>query len=90
MIFGERNESATVPEADKQTFVGYYNKNSIIPVSQDIDDPDFIFRRDALYRMLGVSLSNLTGRRVIEMGPGGGCNDPLIFCSGHTFERRTS
>lgn len=79
MIFGERSESATVPEADKQAFVGYYNKNSIIPVSQDIDDPDFIFRRDALYRMLGVSLSNLTGRRVIEMGPGGGFNATAII-----------
>jgi 2-polyprenyl-3-methyl-5-hydroxy-6-metoxy-1,4-benzoquinol methylase len=59
---------------DKTSFVDYYNKHKIIPVSQDTSDPDFIFKRNFLYSKLGCPLSFFRGRTVLEFGPGGGFN----------------
>jgi len=67
-----------ISEADKQAFVAYYNEHNILPVSQDIEDPDFKYRRSALYNMLGIPLSSLRGRSIIEFGPGGGFNATAI------------
>jgi SAM-dependent methyltransferase len=56
-------------------FVDYYNKHNVIPVRQNLDDFNyFLFRRDYLYRTLGLPLRQLAGRRLIEFGPGGGYN----------------
>jgi SAM-dependent methyltransferase len=63
------------PQSDPKAFVDYYNKHNVIPVQQDLDDFGyFLFRRDYLYRTLGIPLRHLAGRRVIEFGPGGGYN----------------
>jgi 2-polyprenyl-3-methyl-5-hydroxy-6-metoxy-1,4-benzoquinol methylase len=67
-----------VTESDKQAFVAYYNEKSIIPVSQDIDDPEFIFKRNALYSLLGFPLATLRDRDILEFGPGGGYNATAI------------
>lgn len=62
-------------QPQERSFVDYYNKHNVIPVSQDIKDIDnFIFRRNFLYTKLGIPLQQLKGRRVIEFGPGGGFN----------------
>ena len=63
-----------IAEIDKRAFVAYYNENSIMPVSQDVNDPDFMFRRESLYRMLGIPLPTLCGKQILELGPGGGFN----------------
>jgi len=56
-------------------FIDYYNAQGIIPVRQDLSDTEnFIFRRNYLYKTLGVSLRQLKGRSIIEFGPGGGYN----------------
>ena len=46
-----------VDDKDKIAFVDYYNKYQIIPVSQDLTDPDFIFKRNFLYTKLGCPIS---------------------------------
>ena len=62
-------------QSDPRAFVDYYNKHNVIPVRQNLDDFGyFLFRRDYLYRTLGIPLRQLSGRRVIEFGPGGGYN----------------
>ncbi len=64
--------SATSPA---NAFIDYYNKNKIIPVSQDLTDLDaFIFRRNYLYQTLGLPLARIKNLNVIEFGPGGGYN----------------
>lgn len=70
------NSHATqsISDVDKRAFVSYYNEHSIIPVSQDIADPEFIFKRASLYKLLGVPLQSLRNRTVLEFGPGGGFN----------------
>ena len=67
-----------VSEIDKRAFVAYYNEHSIIPVSQDISDPDFIFKRASLYKLLGTPLPGLRNRSILEFGPGGGFNATAI------------
>jgi len=62
-------------QSQERSFVDYYNRHNVIPVSQDIEDIDnFIFRRNFLYTKLGIPLQHLKGRSVIEFGPGGGFN----------------
>jgi SAM-dependent methyltransferase len=63
-----------VSEIDKRAFIAYYNQHSIIPVSQDISDPDFIFKRASLYKLLGIPLPSLRNKSILELGPGGGFN----------------
>jgi len=70
----QQNPNQQVSDDDKKPFVSYYNEHSIIPVSQDTDDPDFIFKRNSLHKLLGIPLSTLTGRDILEFGPGGGYN----------------
>ena len=40
--------NSSVCDIDKKAFVAYYNEKGIIPVSQDISDPDFVFKRESL------------------------------------------
>ena len=60
-----------INEADKKAFISYYNNKSIIPVSQDIADTEFIIKRNSLYKNLGIPLAMLKGKSIIEFGPGG-------------------
>jgi 2-polyprenyl-3-methyl-5-hydroxy-6-metoxy-1,4-benzoquinol methylase len=56
-------------------FVDYYKQHGISPVSQDISDKNrHFFRRNALYRHLGLPSGLLRGRKVLEFGPGSGHN----------------
>lgn len=56
-------------------FIDYYTENKISPVSQDISDIDRHFeRRSALYRLCGLPPMSITGKRVLELGPGTGHN----------------
>jgi hypothetical protein len=64
---------------DKSAFISYYNQHSIIPVSQDTDSPDFTFKRNSLYKLLGIPLTIFKGRTVLEFGPGGGYNALAII-----------
>ena len=72
----EENPSylARIEEIDKRAFVSFYNDRKIIPVSQDVHHEDFVFRRNALYKTLGVPFEGLRGKAVLEFGPGGGFN----------------
>ena len=74
MTLNKKEFNNHIAEIDKRAFVAYYNENSIMPVSQDVNDPDFMFRRESLYRMLGIPLPTLCGKQILELGPGGGFN----------------
>ncbi len=74
----QQDVSHRVSEIDKRAFVAYYNEHSIIPVSQNISEPDFIFKRGNLYKLLGLPLSSLRNRSILELGPGGGFNATAI------------
>lgn len=63
-----------VSKADKRAFVSFYNEHGIIPVSQDITHPDFHFRRESLYKLMGIPIPSLRDRDILEFGPGGGYN----------------
>ncbi|MBV8534577.1 MAG: class I SAM-dependent methyltransferase [Alphaproteobacteria bacterium] len=53
----------------------FYTAHKISPVRQDISDLKGHFeRREALYRHLGILPAFIGGRRVLEVGPGGGFN----------------
>lgn len=55
--------------------VEFYRKHNISPVRQDIQDLDLHFRnREFLYRQMGILPMFITGKRVIEVGPGSGFN----------------
>lgn len=65
----------TPENSSGQSFVRFYNENGIIPVRQDINDKgEFYAKRNFLYSSLGVPLSMLKDRSVLEFGPGGGWN----------------
>ncbi len=58
-----------------KAFVDFYTKEGISPVAQDIEDLEKHFRRrHALYRHVGIVPSLLSGRSVLEFGPGSGHN----------------
>ena len=57
-----------------KAFIDLYNKENILPVRQNIDDPRFFETRSFLYSRLGVPLRLLKGMEIIEFGPGGGFN----------------
>ena len=59
---------------ENEPFIGFYNEHRIIPVTQDVSQPDFIFKRNSLYKLLGLPLPSLRGRTILEFGPGGGYN----------------
>lgn len=55
--------------------VEFYRKHNISPVRQDIKDLDRHFRnREFLYRQMGMLPMFITGKKVIEVGPGSGFN----------------
>ena len=56
-------------------YVDFYEKNKISPVRQNIDDFSLhVKRRENLYRQLGLLKSNFEGKKILEVGPGGGYN----------------
>lgn len=64
-------------------YVKFYEKNNISPVRQNIDDfNQHIKRRSSLYRQLGVLPNFFKGKKVLEVGPGGGYNALATY----TFE----
>ncbi len=58
-----------------KAFVDFYTKEGISPVAQDIEDLERHFhRRHALYRHVGIVPGLLSGRSILEFGPGSGHN----------------
>lgn len=58
-----------------KAFVDFYKTEGISPVAQDIEDLEKHFRRRrALYRHVGIVPGLLSGRSVLEFGPGSGHN----------------
>jgi len=56
-------------------YIDFYRKHIVSPVSQDISDIEKHFeRRNSLYRHLGIIPLFLSGKNVIEFGPGCGYN----------------
>jgi len=55
-------------------FIDFYNREKILPVRQNTENPSFFAARSFLYSRLGVPLSFLRGLDVLEFGPGGGFN----------------
>ena len=56
-------------------FVDFYMKHGVIPTRQDISNLSrHLNRRSALYRSLGIIPSYVSGRSVLEFGPGSGHN----------------
>jgi len=59
----------------RQSFVDFYSKHDISPVSQDISDLDVHFqRRGSLYLSLGVPPLLVKDKSFLEFGPGSGHN----------------
>ena len=59
----------------KNPFIDYYNKYKIIPTSQTVYDfKNFLIQRNQLYSNLGLPLTFIKNKDVIEFGPGGGWN----------------
>ncbi len=58
-----------------KAFVDFYTREGISPVAQDIEDLEKHFnRRHALYRHVGIVRGLLSGRSILEFGPGSGHN----------------
>jgi len=58
-----------------QAFLTFYQEHNISPVSQDISDTKkHFYRRDSLFRLLGIPPLLVNGLSVIEFGPGSGHN----------------
>ena len=56
-------------------FVDFYGQHRISPVTQDISDLTGHFeRRDSLYRHVGIVPGLISGKSIIEFGPGSGFN----------------
>ncbi len=56
-------------------FLDFYTTHNIIPTHQDISDIEsHVFRRNYLYRTLGLPPSLLKNKRALEFGPGTGDN----------------
>jgi SAM-dependent methyltransferase len=59
--------------ATDQAFLGFYGNEEIIPTRQILSSKERFFdQRDYLFRTLGVPPSFITGKRVLEIGPGTG------------------
>lgn len=57
------------------SYVAFYSKNNISPVTQDISDLNKHFqRRESLFRSLGLAPLLIEGRKILEFGPGSGHN----------------
>ena len=56
-------------------FISFYGQHDISPVRQDLSDmKEHLRRREKLYRSLGLPPFIFSGRKVLEVGPGGGYN----------------
>lgn len=56
-------------------FLAFYEAHAISPVNQDISDLGYHhFRREMLYRRLGIPPQAIRGSTVLEIGPGSGHN----------------
>ena len=63
----------------KTSFVDFYIKNNISPVSQDISGLKKHFqRRDSLLRSLGLPNILFCNAEILEFGPGSGHNTTYI------------
>ena len=61
-------------------FVEFYDQNEVMPVVQKQTKGDiFIKKRTLLYGQLGVPISFLDNKKILEFGPGGGFNTEPIF-----------
>ncbi len=59
----------------RNPFIDFYNKYNIIPTSQNLNDfKNFLNQRNQLYSNLGLPLTFIKNKDVIEFGPGGGWN----------------
>lgn len=59
----------------KQNLLSFYKEHGISPVRQDVADLARHFeRRNALFSHLGIPTRLLSGRRILEVGPGSGYN----------------
>jgi len=57
------------------SLVDFYRRHGVSPVRQDISDLEAHFtRRAGLYRHIGLLPAFVRGKRVLEIGPGGGFN----------------
>lgn len=64
-------------------FVTFYGKHKISPVHQDISDFGIhLMRREKLYNSLGIPTMAFAGKRIVEVGPGGGYNTLAFFSWG--------
>jgi hypothetical protein len=56
-------------------YIDFYSKENILPVKQNIKNfKAFYSKRNYLYKTLGIPLSLLKKKNIIEFGPGGGFN----------------
>lgn len=61
-------------------FIYFYGKHDISPVHQDISDFQLhLKRREKLYRLLGIAPIVFSGKKILEIGPGGGYNSLAFF-----------
>jgi len=69
-------------------FIDFYGKNKYIPTHQEgIDYDKFCKRRALLYKDLSLPLHLLSGKTVIEFGPGGGYNArPILDTSPNRYD----
>ena len=59
----------------KTPYVKLYNEEKVLPVKQNLKNfKDFLSKREYLYQCLGVPLSFLNEKSILEFGPGGGFN----------------
>lgn len=62
-----------------QDHLQFYLANKISPVRQDISDlQSHLDRRQSLYQRLGVPRQFITGKNVLEVGPGSGHNSLYV------------
>ena len=63
----------------KTSFVDFYTKHNVSPVSQDISDLRKHFqRRDVLLRSLGIPSALVRDATILEFGPGSGHNATYV------------
>jgi SAM-dependent methyltransferase len=69
--------------AGANPFIDFYGKYNISPVHQDLSNLKLHFsRRENLYRTLGIPAMTFGGKRLLEVGPGGGYNSLYFLASG--------
>lgn len=65
---------------EKNQYIKHYGEHNISPVHQDISNFELhLLRREKLYITLGMPAAFFAGRRLLEIGPGGGYNALAYF-----------